>query len=212
MRDIPVFTTQYGVASLILKEIPYSADAYIRLQNTIDPEKLLQECVSFCRAAGAERVYAAGHTYLENYPLHTAIFAMSCMKAMLPDTDAELIPVCEETLEQWRSLYNNKMNGIDNATYLSLADAQKILVAGEGYFIYQGTDLLGIGAVSKDTIRAVASLQAGAGADIVSALCRVLTTDTVSLEVASTNTKAISLYQRIGFRFSGEISRWYKII
>jgi len=34
MRDIPVFTTQYGVASLVLKEIPYKKRAHITLQAT----------------------------------------------------------------------------------------------------------------------------------------------------------------------------------
>ena len=31
MKDIPMFTTPYGAASLILKEIPYRKEAYIRV-------------------------------------------------------------------------------------------------------------------------------------------------------------------------------------
>ncbi len=37
MRDIPVFSTENGVASLGLREIPYSAEAYITLQDTQAP-------------------------------------------------------------------------------------------------------------------------------------------------------------------------------
>ena len=39
MRDFPVFTTEYGVASLILKEVPYRQEAYIILQATEAPEE-----------------------------------------------------------------------------------------------------------------------------------------------------------------------------
>ena len=56
MKDFPCFATDDGVASLILKEIPYRQEAYIRFQD-VQPGRFapfLQECVSFCRMAGAE--------------------------------------------------------------------------------------------------------------------------------------------------------------
>lgn len=212
MRDIPVFTTQYGVASLTLKEIPYSAEAYFRIQHTTDPERLIEECVSFCRSAGAEHIYATGHTFLENYPVYTAVLTMYCPRGSIPDTDAVLLPVEQQNLEQWRALYNQKMTGVATAAYMSLQDAKQMLSKGEGYFIKRDSELLGIGIAAKDTIRAVASFKPGFGADVVSTLCRVLVCDAVTLEVASTNTRAISLYQRLGFQFGSEVSRWYKII
>ena len=43
MRNIPFFDTPYGVASLVLKEIPYSAQAYITVQSALDLDKLLEE-------------------------------------------------------------------------------------------------------------------------------------------------------------------------
>ena len=43
MKDIPVFTTENGAASLILREIPYRKRAHIRLQATREPEALLEE-------------------------------------------------------------------------------------------------------------------------------------------------------------------------
>ena len=76
MRDFPVFTTEHGVASLVFHEIPYKGIAYITLQDTLQPDKLLQDCVEFAVAAGAEKIYAKGHPYLESYPLHTAIWKM----------------------------------------------------------------------------------------------------------------------------------------
>ena len=59
MKDIPVFDTEFGVASLILRDIPYCQRAYIKLQVALEPEKLVQECVQFCRMCGAEQIYAA---------------------------------------------------------------------------------------------------------------------------------------------------------
>jgi hypothetical protein len=60
MQDFPMFTTEYGVASLFLREIPYRGRAHIKIQSSQDPEKLLEECVSFCRVCGAEWIDAAG--------------------------------------------------------------------------------------------------------------------------------------------------------
>ena len=33
MRDFPIFTTEFGVSSLILKEIPYRGEAYMRIRD-----------------------------------------------------------------------------------------------------------------------------------------------------------------------------------
>ena len=67
MKDFPFFTTEYGVASLVLKEIPYKGEAYITLRDAQPGQEaeLLAECVSFCRMAGAEKILAAGHSVLE---------------------------------------------------------------------------------------------------------------------------------------------------
>ena len=78
MKDIPVFATEYGVASLVLKEIPYLGAAYVTVQDSLEPEKLLEECIGFCRACGAERVCATGHPALEKRPLYTAMWQMRC--------------------------------------------------------------------------------------------------------------------------------------
>ena len=78
MKDFPCFATDDGVASLILKEIPYQQEAYIRFQD-VQPGRFapfLQECVSFCRMAGAEKIYAQGHEELSQYPLHAAVYEM----------------------------------------------------------------------------------------------------------------------------------------
>ena len=70
MRDFPVFSTENGVGSLVLKEIPYNGAAYVTIHSSSFPTEFLNECVEFCRAVGARDVYAAGDDCLRQYPLH----------------------------------------------------------------------------------------------------------------------------------------------
>lgn len=212
MKDIPVFTTENGVASLFLNEIPYRKRAHIKIQASQDPEALLQECVSFCRACGAEWIDAAGHPYLEKYPLITAIVAMRRSLNGLPETDAALFPVLPETVQQWLDIYNERMAQVPNTAYMSAEDGKELLKAGDGYFVHKDGELLGIGRASGDRIDAVAAIKPGAGRDVVLALASLLTGDTVNLWVAGTNHRAIRLYEKMGFTAVREVSRWYQVL
>ena len=209
MRDIPVFTTEFGVASLVLKEIPYQGSAYITIQSSQTPEELLEECAGFCRACGAERIYATGHPWLEQKPLYTAVWEMRCPRSALPDTDAALWPVQASQLETWRQIYNEKVRKIPNAAWMSQMQGREMLQKGDGYFVHRGEQLLGIGRASGDRIDWVASVKPGAGREVVCALAHALTSDAVTLTVASENKKALRLYEELGFVPCKEISRWY---
>lgn len=211
MKDIPMFTTEFGIASLILKEIPYRQSAYIRLQATQAPKKLLDECVGFCRACGAEIFYATGHSFLEKYPLHTAVMLIRRSTQGLPETGAALFPVLPESLESWRSIYNEKMACVPNASYMTEKEGKAMLEAGDGYFVHRNGQLLGIGKASGGKIDAVISLVPGAGQDVVLALATLLTEDTVCMEVATANEKAVRLYEKLGFSAVQELSRWYLV-
>ena len=212
MKDIPMFTTENGVASLFLQEIPYRKRAHIKIQASEEPEALLQECVSFCRACGAEWIDAAGHPYLEKYPLITAIVAMRRELDGLPETDAAVVPVQSDTVQQWLDIYNERMAQVPNTAYMSAEDGKRLLKAGDGYFIRRNGELLGIGQASGNRIDTVAAVKPGAGRDVVLALAAVLTGETVDLWVASTNLKAIHLYEKLGFRTVREVSRWYQVL
>lgn len=209
MKDFPVFTTEYGVASLILKEIPYQGTAYVILRDSLEPEKLIAECRDFCRACGAERIYASGHAALESRPLYTALWEMRCRAGTLPDTDAELRPVGEQSLCSWQEIYNEKVTRIPNGAWMTAADGAEMLKKGDGFFVYRGQTLLGIGRACGDRIDLVASVRPSAGRDVTAALARVLTAPEAVLTVASANEKALGLYERLGFRKTAELSRWY---
>ncbi len=211
MRDIPVFSTQLGVASLMLSQIPYTRKAYVRIQDSAAGELFLRECVDFCKMAGADEVYATGHTACESYPYSTAIVTMQADRAGIGTTDACLFPVTEKTLEQWRTIYNEKVTRIPNGAWMTLRDAEEMLRQGSGYFVHREGTLLGIGKVSGNQIQWIASVYPGGGEDLVKALCHAITADTVTLEVAEVNRKATLIYEKLGFLPTKILSKWYCI-
>lgn len=212
MRNIPAFTTENGVASLTLSEIPYTQIAYVRIQDSAQAELLLKECCDFCRAAGAEHVFAAGHDILEAYPVYTRIVRMSRFREGMPETDVSLFPVQEKTLNQWRSLYNEKMQSVPNSAYMTQRKAQELLEKGSAYFVHEDGVLLGFGVASGEMIEGIASVVPGRGREVLLALNHALTGDRICVEVATANTRAVNLYRRLGFIETEELSAWYKII
>ena len=212
MRDFPLFTTDFGIASLVLKEIPYREEAYIMVQD-VQPggfEEHLKECVSFCRMAGAERIYAKGHDALEQYPLHTVVYEMRATAWVDKDQLACLFPVTEDTVGRWRSIYNERMRAVDNAGTMESRDEKKILESG-AYFVHSDGELLGIGWLEDTKLLALASVKPGAGEQVMHTLMSLVEDSDMTLEVASTNERAIRLYEKLGFLKTREISRWYRI-
>ena len=207
-----VFTTENGVASLFLREIPYRKRAHIKLQATQDPQALLEECICFCRMCGAEWIDAAGHEYLGKYPLITALVIMSRERESLSKTDACLFPVTEETVDRWREIYNERMAEVPNCAWMDSAHGREMLKAGDGYFVHRDGQLLGIGRASGGMLDTVISVQPGMGQTVVLALASLLDTQSVKLLVASANTPAVRLYERMGFTAVREVARWYRVL
>lgn len=211
MRDLPMFTTEFGVASLILKEIPYREEAYILIQSTQEPEKLLRECIDFCRACGAEKIYARGHEILERYPLHSIVYEMRGTARVDEAKTESLWPVTEETVSRWRELMNQRMRGVDNAATLEKKGEREILDKGGAYFVHRNGQLLGGGWLAGQELLLVASLIPGAGERVCHTLFSLIPDEEVRLEVVSTNTRAIRLYERLGFLKTGECRKWYRV-
>lgn len=207
MKDIPMFTTEYGIASLALQQIPYRAEAYVTIRQASQPQELLRECVQFCRMCGAERVFATGHAFLDQLPLHTHVFRMTgCPN--LGET-ACLWPVTAENVASWRRIYNEKMMPVDNATILSAADERRLYEESGAYFVHDGGNLLGIGWLCRNELLALASVVPGAGALVLGSILSVAGEGPISLEVASSNEKAIRLYEKMGFIKTEILRSWY---
>ena len=155
MRDFPVFTTENGVGSLVLKEIPYRGVAYITIRDSSEPTEFLNECADFCRAVGAQHVYASGHSILESYPVYTSIVQMSASTEFIPETDAALFPVTEKTIVRWKNIYNERMKNVDNASYMSDQIALELLKTGNATLCIEM--VICLESVSQEMIRLNAS-------------------------------------------------------
>lgn len=212
MKNFPVFTTQTGVSSLILKEVPYRQEAYIHIQD-VQPdgfEAHLTECISFCRMVGAERIYATGSALLESYSVHMQLLQMRGTAWVDRQKLCSLFPVTEQTVSRWRQIYNEAMRTVDNAETLETRDEEKILSSGGAYFIHDSGNLLGIGWMEDTKLLAVASVVRGAGERIMHTLMSLVEGADMTIEVASTNEKAIRLYEKLGFVIMGKTLCWYR--
>jgi len=200
MRDFPIFETEYGVSSLVLREIPYRNEAYIHIRGVQQGKEAehLQECAAFCRMAGADRIFAAGEG-LQDYPVYTAVLQMRGSTHSDPEKLESLFPVTEKTVSQWREIHNRAMAGVDNGGTLEKRDEDRILKSGGAYFIHRNGTLLGIGWLEGCSLQAVAAVERGAGERIMHTLMSFIGEDTMTLEVASTNRRAIRLYEKLGF-------------
>ena len=212
MKDFPMFTTDFGVASLILKEVPYRGIAYLIIQDTQQPEQLLQECISFCRICGAEKIFARGHEIVENYPWHCAVYEMRGFARVDESKVENLWPVTEETVSQWRQLMNERLRNVDNAATLEKKDEEQILRSGGAYFVHSKGELLGGGWLDEGELKLVAACVPGAGERVCHTLFSIVPDLQIRLDVASTNERAIHLYQKLGFIRTAEVSRWYRVL
>lgn len=212
MKDLPFFTTEYGAAGLVLREIPYRGEAYVTIREAV-PENVLplaEECVRFCRMAGAERVYVRDYPGLPEWPLHTAVLEMRGTAWVDGEKLACLFPVTEATVSRWRQLCNEAMGDVDNAATLEARDEEDILREPGAYFVHDNGHLLGIGWLKDDELKLLAAMERGAGERVLHSMMSLMEGEQLRLEVASTNTRAIRLYERLGFVTVGEKSSWYR--
>ena len=213
MKDIPMFTTDSGVSSLILKEIPYKQLAFIHVQD-VQPGQLkphLEECISFCRMVGAEKILAKGHEELENYPLESVVVEMTLLPQQ-QEPEANLWPVTEETVTKWREIYNSAMGQFPNHATLTLHDEKRIVQSGGAYFVHRDGELLGIGWMDGQELLALVSTVSGMGETVARTLLTTVSSDKITLEVVSDNLRAVRLYERMGFVKTREVSRWYRLL
>ena len=213
MKDIPMFTTDSGVSSLILKEIPYKQLAFIHVQDVqsgqLKPH--LEECISFCRMLGAEKILAKGHEELQSYPLHSVVVEMTLMHDQR-EPEANLWPVTQESVAKWREIYNEAMGKFDNHATLTFHDEKQIVQSGGAYFVHRDGALLGIGWMDGQELLALVSVIPGMGETVARTLFTTVGSDKITLEVVSDNLRAVRLYERMGFVKTRVVSRWYRML
>lgn len=213
MRNFPFFPTEYGVSGVTLHEIPYRGNAYIIIQSVQDGclHEHLEACMDFCRAAGAQRIYAANHPQLEQYPADAAVIQMRGTAWVQEGKTAQLFPVTQATASRWREIYNERMAAVDHAAMMDRMQEQNLAAGTGAYFIHQKGTLLGIGLMDDTKLEAMASVVPGAGETVLHTLMSLIEGEEMTLEVVSTNTRAISLYERMGFCRTQILRQWYRV-
>ncbi len=200
MKDIPLFTGSHGMASLILREIPYRREAYVHLRATFDSQKaLIRECESFCRMVGAEHTYVSGKGDFTGYPVYAKLIERRVLCQALPKTAASAVPTDEA--DAWLRLYREKFKAVPAAN--SCPEARGL------YFIEQDGKRIGIGQMEGSKLLSVAALEKGKGAACVCAMAALCTDESLTLLCAEENLPAMRLYDKLGFSRGNVQEVWY---
>lgn len=207
MKDIPVFTSEHGVASLILNEIPYRQEAYVIVRGVFGSlTKLLAHCADFCRAAGAQAVFAHAQDALD-YPVHARLMERSVSRRTLPGSTLTLQAVTQDTARQWADAYNRCFRSVVASKPCTPQEALTSL--GEASFVCEEGKRIGLGAVRKSQLLAIAAFVPGRGADVLCALTKQM--QTITLLCAVENVRAMRLYDSLGFSRGDIRKTWYRI-
>lgn len=200
MRDIPIFTGCDGIATLILREIPYRGEGYVLIRSVFTSlEACMRECESFCRAAGAETVYFGGNADFSDYPVYAKLIEREIEIEKLPQTSACAVKTGDST--RWAQIYNEK--------FAAVPAAQTCREAVDAYDIFRHGVHIGIGQIKGNLLRSVATLERGSGADCVAALAKLCQKKTLRLLCAEQNERAMKLYDRLGFSRGETKETWY---
>ena len=217
MKNIPLFTSSYGLATLILKEISWNGRAYVLIRSVWNDQTaaLLEECCGFCRAAGAEEIYASWDT-AELPAVHVwDMIDMVCEKAALPAPRqaVELEQVTPETAEDYLAIYNQCFREVPAAASYDRKSLEPLYGEELAWLAKVDGCFAAVAEISKEGLEGIAVLPAfrGLGYDLAATVLQMVPSTRVKLKVASVNDRAGRLYDRLGFTPLGVSRRWYRI-
>ena len=217
MNNIPVFLSQWGTATLILREIPYKKTAYILLRTITDLDLLTQECAAFCRECGAEQCFvsaADSQVLLAGAPDYV-LLRMTAEKASLPrlENPFRLEPLCPDNEDLYISLYNRCFRTVTNAATYDKRELQRVYRMGQqAYVAWLEGEPCGMGELHESELAAVGLLPEfrGKGKYLTLALLDRCPGPEISLTVVSDNARALALYEKLGFQTESVVSKWYQ--
>lgn len=217
MKNIPVFTSSYGIATLILREIPWNRTAYVLIQSVWNNQKaeLLEECRGFCRAVGAEQIYATWG--LEELPAEPVweMRIMSRPKAGLPVPERPLAlePLTRENSGEYLRIYNACFREVPCAASYDQASLEPLYGEDLAWLTKVDGEYAGVAEISKTGLEGIAVLPEyrGLGYGLALAVLPMVPSTQLRLKVASTNLRAIALYERLGFVCTQTEKRWWRL-
>ena len=216
MKNIPMFTSPYGIATLILREIPWSGSAYVLVRSVWNDQAaaLLEECRGFCRAVVAKAICAAYDT--EELPAEPAydMIRMTMSKAVLPETAAiELVPLDRENSSAYLEIYNRCFAAVPSAASYDEDSLKPLYGEDLAWLARVDGKYAGVAEISKEGLEGIAVLPEykGLGYELALAVLNMVPSPVLRLKVASTNVRAIALYRRLGFSAECVEKRWFRL-
>lgn len=217
MRNIPIFTAEHGLASLILREIPYSGRAYVMVRSVWSgqTQALLAECRQFCTAAGAGEVYASWEMEALPVPHAYDVLELSRPRAGLPPPKepVELEPLSERNAAQYLDIYNRCFRTLPGAASYDREDMRRLMEKDLAFLAKRRGRYAAVAELGAGSLAGVAVLPEfhGLGHDWTLTVLARLETPELTLRVASTNNRALALYRRLGFGADRTVSRWWRL-
>jgi GNAT superfamily N-acetyltransferase len=219
MNNIPVFTTQGGTATLILREIPISGKAYVLLRTVLpgQAENLVAECASFCKMCGAEQIFASwADGDLPFLAPAYDIYLLHVEKSALPDGQpVRLVPMTPENDAIYQRIYNRCFSHVSHAASYDRGQIARIYREHQRAFLALDEDErpYGIGELHGDELAAIAVLPKyrGRGMDLAISLLHLCPGEDLKVTVVSDNASAMRLYEKLGFHLAGVESKWFRV-
>lgn len=216
MRDIPIFEGKYGLASLILREIPARRLAYAVLRCPAENKltELAEECRLFCSLAGAEHVFCCYESPVPGWQIAAQVERWDFSRADRKEplcAGFSMAPVDASRLQTYQSAYQAAFAPVWFAARCDEGDLQRIQKSGTAYLIYNsdGT-LIGLGEWCGAELAAVAVTPAGRGRGIavLQKLLEAAPEGPLFLQTTSANFAAVRLYQNAGFIRGPALAYW----
>lgn len=214
MKDIPVFTGAHGVATLVLRQIPWSGCGYVLVRSVWDDAAaFLEECRGFCRACGAEQVYASWEDKELPAPHGYDMICMEREKEGLPPATLVCEPLTQALGEEYTTVYNTCFRDVPNAVAFTKEDLARVLREETAIIVRRDGVVAGLAEVSTKGLEAIAVLPQykGLGYELALTALQMVPSKTIALKATSTNHRAIRLYERLGFKPTAVLSRWWKL-
>lgn len=217
MNNIPIFTAVNGMATLILKEVPVCGRAYVMLRSVWNGKTaaLLEECAQFCRAVGAEEIFACDDG--NELPAEAAyeVVELSISKDALPKPQkpVELVPLRQDNSAEYLRIFNGCFRDLHSAASYGPADIRRLLGKDLAFLARVDGQYAGIAELGDNYLEAVAVLPQfrGLGFDLTASVLAKLPGPVVRLKVASTNERALRLYRRMGFGEDRTVRKWFRL-
>ena len=165
--------------------------------------------------AGAEQIFASWGT--EDLPgTHSYdLIAMTCEKAALPvpRRPVTLEPLTPENGGDYLAVYNRCFREVPGAATYGQRDLKRLYDTDCAFLVRQDGSAAAVAEICEEGLEGIAVLPQfrGLGFDLAATVLQMVPSVTVRLKVASTNSRAIALYERLGFVRETIVSRWWKI-